>query len=115
MCTGEGKTLAATLPAYLNALIGEGVHVVTVNDYLAKRDAAQMGKIHTFLGLTVGVVMSGMDLARRKAAYGCDITYVTNSELGFDYLRDNMAVRKDRMVRRGFRCAIIDEVYYKFL
>ena len=98
MCTGEGKTLAATLPVYLNALTGEGVHVVTVNDYLAQRDAQQMGKIYTFLGLTVGVVLNGMDAAQRKAAYGCDITYVTNSELGFDYLRDNMTVRQDQMV-----------------
>ena len=110
MCTGEGKTLVATLPVYLNALTGEGVHVVTVNDYLAQRDAEQMGKIYTFLGLTVGVVLSGMDAARRKEAYDCDITYVTNSELGFDYLRDNMAVDKDRMVQRGFHYAVIDEV-----
>lgn len=110
MCTGEGKTLAATLPVYLNALTGEGVHVVTVNDYLAQRDAQQMGKIYTFLGLTVGVVLNGMDAAQRKAAYGCDITYVTNSELGFDYLRDNMAVRQDQMVQRGFHYALIDEV-----
>ena len=110
MRTGEGKTLVATLPAYLNALTGLGVHVVTVNDYLAKRDADQMGRIHRFLGLTVGTVLAGMDSARRRAAYGCDITYVTNSELGFDYLRDNMAVRKDQIVQRGFHYAIIDEV-----
>ena len=110
MRTGEGKTLVSTLPAYLNALTGEGVHVVTVNDYLAKRDADQMGRIHQFLGLTVGAVLGGMDAAQRKAAYGCDITYVTNSELGFDYLRDNMAVRSDQMVQRGFHYAIIDEV-----
>ena len=110
MRTGEGKTLVATLPAYLNALTGLGVHVVTVNDYLAKRDADQMGRIHQFLGLTVGTVLAGMDSARRRAAYGCDITYVTNSELGFDYLRDNMAVRKDQLVQRGFHYAIIDEV-----
>ena len=110
MHTGEGKTLVSTLPAYLNALTGEGVHVVTVNDYLAKRDADQMGQIHQFLGLTVGAVLGGMDTAQRKAAYACDITYVTNSELGFDYLRDNMAVRRDQMVHRGFHYAIIDEV-----
>ena len=110
MRTGEGKTLVATLPAYLNALTGQGVHVVTVNDYLAKRDAEQMGRIHQFLGLTVGTVLAGMDSAQRRAAYGCDITYVTNSELGFDYLRDNMAVRKDQIVQRGFHYAIIDEV-----
>lgn len=110
MRTGEGKTLVSTLPAYLNALTGEGVHVVTVNDYLAKRDADQMGRVHQFLGLTVGAVLGGMDAAQRKAAYGCDITYVTNSELGFDYLRDNMAVRRDQMVQRGFHYAIIDEV-----
>lgn len=110
MRTGEGKTLVATLPAYLNALTGEGVHVVTVNDYLAKRDADQMGRIHQFLGLTVGTVLGGMDSAQRRAAYHCDITYVTNSELGFDYLRDNMAVRREQMVQRGFHYAIIDEV-----
>ena len=110
MRTGEGKTLVSTLPAYLNALTGEGVHVVTVNDYLAKRDADQMGRVHQFLGLTVGAVLGGMNAAQRKAAYGCDITYVTNSELGFDYLRDNMAARRDQMVQRGFHYAIIDEV-----
>ena len=110
MRTGEGKTLVSTLPAYLNALTGQGVHVVTVNDYLAKRDADQMGRIHQFLGLTVGTVLAGMDSAQRAAAYGCDITYVTNSELGFDYLRDNMAVRKSQIVQRGFHYAIIDEV-----
>ncbi len=109
MRTGEGKTLVATLPAYLNALTGEGVHVVTVNDYLAKRDAEQMGQIHRFLGLTVGVVLGKMDTAQRKAAYGCDITYITNSELGFDYLRDNMVSHKSQMVQRGFHYAIIDE------
>ena len=109
MRTGEGKTLVATLPAYLNALTGKGVHVVTVNDYLANRDAEQMGQIHRFLGLTVGVVMGNMDTAQRKAAYGCDITYITNSELGFDYLRDNMVSRKEQMVQRGFHYAIIDE------
>ncbi|MGN0981894.1 MAG: preprotein translocase subunit SecA [Candidatus Limivicinus sp.] len=110
MRTGEGKTLVATLPAYLNALTGKGVHVVTVNDYLAKRDADQMGRIHQFLGLTVGTVLGGMNSVQRRAAYSCDITYVTNSELGFDYLRDNMAVRRDQMVQRGFHYAIIDEV-----
>lgn len=110
MRTGEGKTLVSTLPAYLNALTGEGVHVVTVNDYLAKRDAEQMGQIHRFLGLTVGAVLGGMDTAVRKAAYACDITYVTNSELGFDYLRDNMVSCKDQIVQRGFHYAIIDEV-----
>ena len=110
MRTGEGKTLVATLPAYLNALTGQGVHVVTVNDYLAKRDADQMGQIHRFLGLTVGTVLGGMSSAQRRAAYSCDITYVTNSELGFDYLRDNMAMRKDQMVQRGFHYCIIDEV-----
>ena len=110
MRTGEGKTLVATLPAYLNALTGKGVHVVTVNDYLAKRDADQMGRIHQFLGLTVGTVLAGMNSVQRRAAYNCDITYVTNSELGFDYLRDNMAVRRDQMVQRGFHYAIIDEV-----
>ena len=110
MRTGEGKTLVATLPAYLNALEGKGVHIVTVNDYLAKRDAEQMGQVHQFLGLTVGVVLNGMNTAQRQAAYGCDITYVTNSELGFDYLRDNMATHRDQMVQRGFHYAIIDEV-----
>ena len=110
MRTGEGKTLVATLPAYLNALTGKGVHVVTVNDYLAKRDAEQMGQIHRFMGLTVGTVLGGMNGAQRKAAYDCDITYVTNSELGFDYLRDNMALSKAQVVQRGFHYAIIDEV-----
>lgn len=92
MKTGEGKTLVSTLPAYLNALTGEGVHVVTVNDYLAKRDAEWMGQVHEFLGLTVGVVLNGMDNDERRDAYNCDITYVTNNELGFDYLRDNMVI-----------------------
>lgn len=110
MCTGEGKTLVATLPSYLNALTGEGVHVVTVNDYLAKRDREQMGQIHEFLGLKVGVVLAGMDIAQRQDAYRCDITYVTNSELGFDYLRDNMVDHKSKLVQRGFHYAIIDEV-----
>lgn len=108
--TGEGKTLVSTLPAYLNALTGRGVHIVTVNDYLAERDAKLMGKIHEFLGLTVGVVLSDMSAAVRQQAYGCDITYITNSELGFDYLRDNMAVSQDQVVQRGLNYAIIDEV-----
>ncbi|MCI8372513.1 MAG: preprotein translocase subunit SecA [Lachnospiraceae bacterium] len=110
MKTGEGKTLVSTLPAYLNALEGEGVHIVTVNDYLAKRDAEWMGKIHEFLGLTVGVVLNSMDSDERRAAYNCDITYVTNNELGFDYLRDNMAVYKEKLVLRDLHYAIIDEV-----
>ncbi|MCI8307078.1 MAG: preprotein translocase subunit SecA [Lachnospiraceae bacterium] len=110
MRTGEGKTLVATLPAYLNALTGEGVHVVTVNDYLAKRDAEWMGQIHTFLGLTVGVILNDMSNDDRRAAYGCDITYATNNELGFDYLRDNMVIYKERLVQRDLNYAIIDEV-----
>lgn len=110
MRTGEGKTLVSTLPAYLNALTGEGVHVVTVNDYLAKRDAEWMGRVHEFLGLTVGVVLNSMDNDERRAAYNCDITYVTNNELGFDYLRDNMVIYKEQLVQRGLRYAIIDEV-----
>ena len=109
MRTGEGKTLVATLPAYLNALEGKGVHVVTVNDYLAQRDAEQMGQLYRFLGMTVGVVLHSMDAAQRQNAYNCDITYVTNSELGFDYLRDNMALDKEQLVQRGFHYAIIDE------
>ena len=110
MKTGEGKTLVGTLPAYLNALTGEGVHVVTVNDYLANRDSEWMGQIFQFLGLTVGVVLNGMDNEERRGAYNCDITYATNNELGFDYLRDNMVVRKENMVQRGLNYAIIDEV-----
>ncbi len=110
MRTGEGKTLVATLPSYLDALAGKGVHVVTVNDYLAKRDAEWMGKIHEFLGLTVGVVLNSMTSEERKKAYNCDITYVTNNELGFDYLRDNMAIYKEQCVLRGLNFAIIDEV-----
>ena len=110
MKTGEGKTLVSTLPAYLNALTGEGVHIVTVNDYLAKRDAQWMGQVHEFLGLTVGVVLNGMDSDERRAAYNCDITYVTNNELGFDYLRDNMVIYKEQLVQRGLKYAIIDEV-----
>ena len=110
MKTGEGKTLVATLPAYLNALTGEGVNIVTVNDYLAKRDAEWMGQVHEFLGLTVGVVLNSMDNDERRAAYNCDITYVTNNELGFDYLRDNMVIYKENLVQRGLKYAIIDEV-----
>ena len=110
MKTGEGKTLVSTLPAYLNALAGEGVHIVTVNDYLAQRDAHWMGQVHEFLGLTVGVVLNGMDNDERRAAYNCDITYVTNNELGFDYLRDNMVIYKEQLVQRGLKYAVIDEV-----
>ncbi len=110
MRTGEGKTLVSTLPAYLNALTGKGVHIVTVNDYLAKRDAEWMGKVHEFLGLTVGVVLNDMDNDERRAAYNCDITYVTNNELGFDYLRDNMVIYKEQLVQRGLHFAVIDEV-----
>ena len=110
MKTGEGKTLVSTLPAYLNALTGEGVHIVTVNDYLAKRDAEWMGQVHEFLGLTVGVVLNSMDNDERRAAYNCDITYVTNNELGFDYLRDNLVIYKEQLVQRGLKYAIIDEV-----
>ena len=110
MRTGEGKTLVSTLPAYLNALEGKGVHVVTVNDYLAKRDAEWMGQVHEFLGLTVGVVLNHMDNDERRAAYQCDITYVTNNELGFDYLRDNMVIYKEKMVLRDLHYAIVDEV-----
>ena len=110
MRTGEGKTLVSTAPAYLNALTGKGVHIVTVNDYLAKRDAEWMGRVHEFLGLTVGVVLNSMTSEERKAAYNCDITYVTNNELGFDYLRDNMAIYKEQMVLRDLEYAIIDEV-----
>ncbi|MCI8640099.1 MAG: preprotein translocase subunit SecA [Coprococcus sp.] len=110
MKTGEGKTLVATLPAYLNALPGQGVNIVTVNDYLAKRDAEWMGKIHEFLGLTVGVVLNSMSNDERREAYNCDITYVTNNELGFDYLRDNMVIYKEQLVQRGMKYAIIDEV-----
>ena len=110
MKTGEGKTLVSTCPAYLNALAGKGVHIVTVNDYLAKRDAEWMGKVHEFLGLSVGVVLNSMDNAERKRQYACDITYVTNNELGFDYLRDNMVIYKERLVQRGLNYAIVDEV-----
>ena len=110
MRTGEGKTLVSTMPAYLNALEGKGVHVVTVNDYLAKRDSEWMGQVHEFLGLTVGVVLNQMTPEERRAAYACDITYVTNNELGFDYLRDNMVIYKEQLVLRDLHYAIIDEV-----
>ena len=110
MKTGEGKTLVATHPSYLNALEGKGVHVVTVNDYLAKRDAEEMGQVHRFLGLTVGVVLNDMKPEERRAAYNCDITYVTNNELGFDYLRDNMVIYKEQLVQRDLHYCIIDEV-----
>ncbi|MCM1135906.1 MAG: DEAD/DEAH box helicase, partial [Clostridium sp.] len=110
MKTGEGKTQVATLPAYLNALEGRGVCVVTVNDYLAKRDSEWMGEIYKFMGLTVGVVLNSMKSDERREAYGCDITYVTNNELGFDYLRDNMVIYKEQLVLRDLHYAIIDEV-----
>ncbi|MGL5032754.1 MAG: DEAD/DEAH box helicase, partial [Microcystaceae cyanobacterium] len=110
MKTGEGKTLVATLPAYLNGLTGKGVHVVTVNDYLARRDAEWMGQIHRFLGLSVGLVQSGMNPEERKKNYACDVTYTTNSELGFDYLRDNMATSMVEVVQRPFNFCVIDEV-----
>ena len=110
MQTGEGKTLVATLPAYLNALTGEGVHIVTVNDYLAKRDSEWMGKVHRFLGLTVGLIIHDMDNPARREAYAADITYGTNNEMGFDYLRDNMAIYKNELVQRGHSFAIVDEV-----
>ena len=110
MKTGEGKTLVATLPAYLNALTGRGVHIVTVNDYLAKRDSEWMGKVYRFMGLSVGLIIHGLTKAERKAAYAADITYGTNNEMGFDYLRDNMVVRKEELVQRKFYYAIVDEV-----
>lgn len=110
MRTGEGKTLVSTCPAYLNALEGKGCHIVTVNDYLAKRDAEWMGKVHEFLGLSVGVILNEMSAEQRQAAYRCDITYVTNNELGFDYLRDNMAIYKNQQVLRGLHYCIIDEI-----
>ncbi|HWV00370.1 MAG TPA: preprotein translocase subunit SecA, partial [Devosia sp.] len=110
MRTGEGKTLVATLPVYLNALTGEGVHVVTVNDYLAKRDSEWMGQIYKFLGLTVGIIVHGLDDTERKASYACDVTYGTNNEYGFDYLRDNMKYSREQMVQRGHAYAIVDEV-----
>ena len=110
MKTGEGKTLVATLPVYLNALTGNGVHVVTVNDYLAKRDADWMGQVYRFLGLTISCVIHDMSDEDRKAAYACDVTYATNNELGFDYLRDNMKMNYSEMVQRGHAYAIVDEV-----
>ena len=110
MKTGEGKTLVATLPSYLNALSGKGVHIVTVNDYLARRDAEWMGKIHRFLGLKVGVVVHGMTDDEKRAAYNCDITYGTNNEFGFDYLRDNLKVNLKDMMQRELNFAIVDEV-----
>ena len=110
MRTGEGKTLVATLPVYLNAITGNGVHVVTVNDYLATRDANWMGEIYTFLGLSVGCITHGLDDEDRQKAYSCDVTYGTNNEFGFDYLRDNMKFRIEEMVQREFNFAIVDEV-----
>ncbi|MBE6706923.1 MAG: preprotein translocase subunit SecA, partial [Ruminococcaceae bacterium] len=110
MKTGEGKTLVATMPAYLNALSGKGVHVVTVNDYLARRDSEEMGRVYEFMGLTTGLVVHGLSPDEKKQAYLADITYGTNNEFGFDYLRDNMVVYKDRMVQRGHNYAIVDEV-----
>src|SRR5690606_9964110 len=110
MKTGEGKTLVATLPVYLNALTGKGVHVVTVNDYLARRDAEWMGRVYGFLGLSTGVIVHGLSDEERRAAYACDVTYATNNELGFDYLRDNMKYDRAQMVQRGHAYAIVDEV-----
>ena len=110
MRTGEGKTLVATLPTYLNALTGKGVHMVTVNDYLAKRDSIEMGRLYNFLGLTVGLIRHDMDFPERKFAYNCDITFGTNNEYGFDYLRDNMVVDLNQMVQRELNFAIVDEV-----
>ena len=110
MGTGEGKTLVSTLPVYLNAISGKGVHVVTVNDYLAKRDADWMGQIYRFLGMTVGCIQHNLSDLDRRAAYACDITYGTNNELGFDYLRDNMKYSMEDMVHRNFNYAIVDEV-----
>src|SRR5690606_29381790 len=110
MKTGEGKTLVATLPVYLNALAGKGVHVVTVNDYLASRDSEWMGRIYRFLGLTVGVIVHGLSDEERREAYACDVTYGTNNDLGFDYLRDNMKYERGQMVQRGHNYAIVDEV-----
>ena len=110
MKTGEGKTLVATLPAYLNALSGKGVHIVTVNDYLAKRDSEWMGKLYKFMGLSVGLIVHGMDKDEKRQAYEADITYCTNNELGFDYLRDNMVTYKEEKVQREHNFAIVDEV-----
>ena len=110
MKTGEGKTLVATLPVYLNALTGKGVHVITVNDYLAKRDSEWMGKVYKFLGLTVGLAISGMEPDEKRRAYACDVTYGTNNEFGFDYLRDNMVIYKNQAVQRDLNFAIVDEI-----
>mgnify|MGYP000785499374 CR=1 FL=1 len=110
MKTGEGKTLVATLPAYLNALTGKGVHVITVNDYLARRDSEWMGKLYKFLGLTVGLVVNGLEPDQRRKAYAADITYGTNNEFGFDYLRDNMVLYKEQLVQRELNYAIVDEI-----
>ena len=110
MKTGEGKTLVATLPAYLNALTGNGVHIVTVNDYLARRDSEWMGKLYRFMGLSVGLVVNGLENVQHQRAYAADITYGTNNEMGFDYLRDNMVIYKEQMVQRGHAFAIVDEV-----
>ena len=110
MRTGEGKTLVSTLPAYLNGLSGKGVHIVTVNDYLAKRDAEWMGQVHEFLGLKVGIILNDSTNDQRRDAYNCDITYVTNNELGFDYLRDNMVIYKEQLVQGELNFAIVDEV-----
>ncbi|MBZ0257313.1 preprotein translocase subunit SecA, partial [bacterium] len=110
MATGEGKTLVATLPSYLHGLTSKGVHIVTVNDYLAKRDREWMGPLHEFLGLTVGTIQHDLDFDERRAAYACDITYGTNNEFGFDYLRDNMAIAKEHCVQRALNFAIVDEV-----
>jgi len=110
MKTGEGKTLVALLPTFLNALYGKGTHVITVNDYLARRDAEYVGQVHSFLGLTVGLIQENMSNTERKENYNCDITYVTNNELGFDYLRDNMAYSSDEVVQRPFYYCVIDEV-----
>ncbi len=110
MRTGEGKTLVATLPAYLNALTGDGVHIVTVNDYLAKRDSEWMGKVYRYLGMSVGLIIHELDNGERREAYAADITYGTNNELGFDYLRDNMVIYKEEMVQRGHNYAVVDEV-----
>ena len=107
MRTGEGKTLTATLPLYLNALAGKGAHLVTVNDYLARRDAEWMGRLYTWLGLSVGIIQHGLDDQQRRAAYACDITYATNNELGFDYLRDNMKWELEEFTQRGFNYAIV--------
>ena len=110
MRTGEGKTLTETMPVYLNALTGKGVHVVTVNEYLATRDSKEMGAVYEFLGLTVGLNLNSMSSAEKREAYNCDITYSTNNELGFDYLRDNMVVYKEQMVQRPLHFAVVDEV-----